>query len=575
MKNKDREKEKIEKTDAEAAALSALSNKSLIGFVLPLIIFITLGIFFYQSSLNTLSRTHWVGHTFEVLGTLNDTLLSIIDIETGGRGYVITGEESWMEPYNTGVVLYQQHLKNLRELTKNNPSQQKRLDSLDNLCAEKVDFMKHIAGVRREQGFEAAQKIIMTRKGKQLMDDIRKCIKEMKDEEDRLMEERRSAEKAGWQDTKAISLFGTLFACLLLGVISLFIYRVAASDLLKRYQMEKSLEQASLYARSLIESSLDPLVTISKDGKIMDVNEATIKATGISKEKLIGTDFASYFTEPEKAQAGYQEVFTKGFVSDYPLTIRHKDGKLADVLYNATVYTRDVTEFNNLQNKLLRSEKLAIVGKLAASVAHELRNPLGVMKNTTYYLNMLELTKDSPELKENLDVINHEIENSDRIIGDLLEFSRAKESVFLPENINVIVKEILDRLRVSPNIELVLELKDGLPQIEVDALQMHQVFYNLVKNATEAMEKGGKLTIRTGLKEGAFVEVSISDTGSGISKENIVKIFDPLFSTKTKGTGLGLSVCSSLIERHNGSIDVDSEVGKGTTFTVKLPIRRG
>ena len=100
-------------------------------------------------------------------------------------------------------------------------------------------------------------------------------------------------------------------------------------------------EQASQYARSLIEASLDPLVTISPDGKITDVNEATVKVTGVGREALIGTDFSNYFTEPEKARAGYREVFEKGFVTDYPLTIRHKDGRLTDVLYNASVY-RDV-----------------------------------------------------------------------------------------------------------------------------------------------------------------------------------------------------------------------------------------
>ncbi len=349
----------------------------------------------------------------------------------------------------------------------------------------------------------------------------------------------------------------------------------------RQAEQAKALRLANIYNRSLIEASLDPLVTISREGKITDVNEAT----GVAKEKLVGTDFSGYFTEPEKAREGYQQVFAKGFVSDYPLTLRHKDGKLIDVLYNATVYkdirgtvlgvfaaARDITEFNNLQNRLLRSEKLAIVGKLASSVAHELRNPLGVIKNATYYLDMLELAKNSPELKENMDIINQEIDNSDRIITDLLEFSRAKGPVLRPENINLIVKEILDRLRIAPNIEVALELRDDLPEIEVDAPQMHQTFYNIIKNALEAMEKGGKLKIKTGLKDDGFLEVSFSDTGSGVSKENIAKIFEPLFSTKTKGTGLGLSVCSSIVEGHHGKIEVTSEVGQGTTFTVKLPV---
>ncbi|MBI2061366.1 MAG: PAS domain S-box protein, partial [Nitrospirae bacterium] len=97
-------------------------------------------------------------------------------------------------------------------------------------------------------------------------------------------------------------------------------------------------KEASQYARSLIEASLDPLVTISPEGKITDVNEGSIKVTGVSREKLIGTDFSDYFTEPEKAREGYQQVFAKGFVTDYPLTIRHRDGRLTDVLYNASVY---------------------------------------------------------------------------------------------------------------------------------------------------------------------------------------------------------------------------------------------
>src|SRR5512136_1475548 len=149
----------------------------------------------------------------------------------------------------------------------------------------------------------------------------------------------------------------------------------------------EDINQTSQYARSLLEASLDPLVTISSEGKITDVNEATVKATGASREGLIGTDFSNYFTEPEKAREGYLQVFEKGFVTDYPLTIRHRDGKLVDVLYNASVYkdirgnvlgvfaaARDVTESkrvmrefsetkNFLDNILQSSTKYSIIGK--------------------------------------------------------------------------------------------------------------------------------------------------------------------------------------------------------------------
>ena len=228
-------------------------------------------------------------------------------------------------------------------------------------------------------------------------------------------------------------------------------------------------------------------------------------------------------------------------------------------------------ELREAQEKIVRSEKLAAIGQIAASIAHEIRNPLGVIKNAAYYLNMSGLCKGNPGLEENLNIIFQEIKASDKIIEDLLEFSRAKKSVFHPEDINSIVKEVSSRLKIAPEVKLTLELGRDLPYVEADALQMRQVFYNIAQNALESMEREGKLNIRTGLK-GDFMEIAFSDTGSGISKENLQKIFDPLFSTKTKGTGLGLSICTVLVERHGGKIEVQSEEGKGTTLTVKLPV---
>jgi len=235
---------------------------------------------------------------------------------------------------------------------------------------------------------------------------------------------------------------------------------------------------------------------------------------------------------------------------------------------------RQAKELRDAQDKLVRSEKLATIGQLASSMAHEIRNPLGVMKNVVYYFNMLELGKENAEIKENLDILSGEIENVNKIISDLLEFSRVKEPTLRPDDINVIVNEVLHRLKIPSGIEVVTKLDDTLPEIEVDALQIQQVFSNISNNAIQVMEKDGSLTIITKLKDN-FIEISFADTGSGIPKENLTKIFEPLFSTKTKGTGLGLSVVASLIEGHNGKIEVESETGKGTTFTVKLPIKRG
>jgi len=244
------------------------------------------------------------------------------------------------------------------------------------------------------------------------------------------------------------------------------------------------------------------------------------------------------------------------------------------MLYMIEDLNRQAEELKEAQDTIVRSEKLVAIGQLASSVAHELRNPLGVMKNAVYYFNMLELGKKDAEIKENLDILSKEIENSDKVISDLLEFTRIKKPTLQPENINVIAKEVLNRLKISPDIKVVTELEDSLPDIAVDALQIQQVFYNIAINAIAAIDKSGRFKIKTNLK-GDFVEISFADTGCGIPKENLTKIFDPLFSTKAKGTGLGLSVCRSLVEGHGGKIEVESEVDKGTTFTVRLPIKRG
>ncbi|MGA1825265.1 MAG: ATP-binding protein [bacterium] len=234
---------------------------------------------------------------------------------------------------------------------------------------------------------------------------------------------------------------------------------------------------------------------------------------------------------------------------------------------------RQAQELRDAQDKLVRSEKLAVIGQLASSVAHELRNPLGVMKNVVYYFHMITWDKENlniEDIMDNLTILSKEIDNANKVISDLLEFTNIKKPVLHKENINTIIKETLNRLEIHDGIEIKMEL-DVLPDIEVDALHMQQVFYNIMTNALQAMDTCGSLTIKTKV-QGNFVTIFFIDTGSGIPQENLLRIFEPLFTTKAKGTGLGLSVCNSLVERHKGRIEVTSERGKGTTFVVFLPL---
>lgn len=236
-------------------------------------------------------------------------------------------------------------------------------------------------------------------------------------------------------------------------------------------------------------------------------------------------------------------------------------------------------ELKDAQEQLVRREKLAILGHLAGGVGHELRNPLGVISNAIYYLKTI-LSEADENTREYLGILSSEVHNADKIVSDLLDFSRIKSVE--REEIAVIdlVSQALKKQFSPLNVEVTTRIAPELPLVFVDPLQIGQVLVNLVSNACQAMPEGGRLTI-SAREDRKKVSVSITDTGCGISRENIGKLFEPLFTTRAKGIGLGLSVSRNLIEANGGSIEVESpstalgtgEEGKGSTFTIILPIR--
>ncbi len=226
-----------------------------------------------------------------------------------------------------------------------------------------------------------------------------------------------------------------------------------------------------------------------------------------------------------------------------------------------------------LQERLIRSEKLAVLGKLAGIVGHELRNPLGVIRNSVYFLRMkLGKATEDEKIKKHLEILDEEVNDSDRIITDILAFAKIKEPRLVETGINDVIKISLKKVEIPRVIEVVTELKSDLPEILADAVQLERVFHNIILNSVEAMPVKGRLIV-TSIKKGDFLEVHISDTGKGIPKGNLGRIFGPLFSTKAHGIGLGLSLCQEIIQGHKGKIEVESEVGKGTKFIIKLPVK--
>jgi signal transduction histidine kinase len=229
------------------------------------------------------------------------------------------------------------------------------------------------------------------------------------------------------------------------------------------------------------------------------------------------------------------------------------------------------------QEQLIRSEKLAAIGQLASAVGHELRNPLGAIKNAVFYVRRqiakTDLPATEPRVPEFLDIIDDEVNAANKVITDLLGFSRVAKPTVSPVSIAGVIEDTLRHIHLPENVELTKDIDNNLPMVMVDADQIRQVFLNIALNALQAMPESGRLDIWA-TDKGKFVEVEFTDTGSGIPEEIKNKIFDPLFTTKAKGVGLGLSVCKSILDRHQGDIRVESEVGKGATFTISLPTNR-
>jgi PAS domain S-box-containing protein len=233
-------------------------------------------------------------------------------------------------------------------------------------------------------------------------------------------------------------------------------------------------------------------------------------------------------------------------------------------------------ELRETQEKLIRTEKLAAIGQLASGVGHELRNPLGAIKNAVFYVRRkignTDLPAKEPRVMEFLDIMDEEVNSANKVITDLLGFSRVAKPTVSPVSIAGVIEDALKHNPLPENIKLTSVIDENLPMVMVDAGQIRQVFINIVLNAIQAMTDGGRLDIQA-KNEGEFVEVEFSDSGAGIPKSTIKKIFDPLFTTKAKGIGLGLSVCKSIMERHGGDIRVESKAGIGSTFIVSLPTR--
>lgn len=390
-------------------------------------------------------------------------------------------------------------------------------------------------------------------------------------------------------------------------------------DVTDRKRMERALRESEERYRELVENQGEGIGIVDPDERFVFANPAAHEIFGVAEGDLVGRSLTAFVDEEEYALIREEtEVRRAGAESSYELQITRPDEEERTVLITAAprygeggVFKgtfgvfRDITERRRMeeeleeyseqleemvaertralreaQEKLLRREKLAMLGQLAGSINHELRGPLGNVKGGVSLLDML-LKRPDEDVEETLEIIDRSVDRAVSIVDSLLAFARTGEPAREEVDVKTVVEEVLSSSEIPPEIEVVRRDDEFTLTLLADREHLQRVFRNLVDNAVEAMPEGGRLTIETpkiaGGRSGTGREVaiSVSDTGEGIPKEVREKVFEPLFSTKAQGAGLGLALAKLLVEAHGGTIEVESEVGVGSTFTVRLPLDSG
>ncbi|MDB4927835.1 MAG: hypothetical protein JWM10_319 [Myxococcaceae bacterium] len=394
----------------------------------------------------------------------------------------------------------------------------------------------------------------------------------------------------------------------------------------ERTKLDQRLRDQHFYTRSLIESNVDALMTTDPRGIITDVNKQTEALTGCTRDELIGAPFKSHFTDAARAEAGIKRVLGEGRITNYELTARARDGGLTPVSFNATTFhdrdrklqgvfvaARDVTELKRFEQTLQQNVELEGASRMKseflANMSHELRTPLNAIIGFSEVLKdglLGDLTDQQRAFVANIFGSGTHLLS---LINDILDLSKVEAGKMTLDLEPVPVASlfvnglsIIREKAATRRIRLAMDVPDALGAVEADARKVKQIVYNLLSNAVKFTVEGGQVTLRAGrvgrdrvgqpagpwpsrrfpLAEnefGEFLEISVTDTGIGISPEGLGQLFKPFsqidsgLARRFEGTGLGLTMVKALAELHGGSVAVASAVGEGSCFTVWLPVR--
>ena len=592
---------KIFSADGFVPLRFSTERKAYVAFAFGFVSLIVIGFLSYLSVRGQDDDALWTKHSESMIKSMCALALCASDAENAQRGYIITGDESYLASYHEARRSLEIEIKTLQKLAADNDAQIVRVNELADLVTKRMTLLNESAELWRSQGFVAAQRKIAMGTGRQLRDRFRTLANEMEAAENVLLQQELTRAGHSSGVTKSIVIGGSL-AALSIVIVSLF---AVGKDFSRRKRHEDNLNRLA----SIIENSADGIYSNCMKGIITSWNIAAEKMFGYSAAEVVGQKLeiiipSDRYHEEMEAMAGFRageqvrrletvRVRKGGQRFEATVTIspiKDHDGKIVGV----SKIIRDITDrklseeaLHTSEERMRQGQKMEAVGQLAGGVAHDFNNLLTVI------IGRAELMEDRADLSQdvlrNVKLIHETGTRAAVLTRQLLQFSRQQVLQLQIVDLNVLIPEMQEMLRqlITEDIDLVLKLSSKIGKIKADPGQIQQVVMNLVINARDAMPNGGNVTIETtstnfdaeycskygDSSPGPRVMLAVSDTGSGMSEDVRAHIFEPFFTTKEqgKGTGLGLSTVYGIVKQAGGNIFVYSELNHGTIFKVYLP----
>lgn len=584
----------------------AIKNKIAVGVATTFAVLVINAGVTYRNTLQTITDSSWVDHSEEVLTALENTFSTLKEAETGQRGYLITGQEDYLEPYHNATKSVNEYLQQVKNLTVDNPIQQQRMIALQGRIARKFLELNQTIILRQKKGFAAAQQVVSFGQGKQEMDQIRDLVTQMENEERQLLQRRTKEVKTSAQQTILTFSIASGVSLALLGLVFYLVRR----DFIQRSKAERTLRQSEARFRRIVESNILGFVFAEFSGKIIEANDAYLQIIGYTRGELLsGKVDGKEITPPEYWDYDRQsivQVQQTGFCPPFEKEYIRKDGSRIPIVIGVALidaankeqhvsFVLDLSKQKAAEaevrklNQTLEQRVHERTGQLEAanqemqafsySVSHDLRAPLRAMQGFAQAL-LEDYGNQIDDLgQEYAHRIVAAAGRMETLIQDLLSYSRLSRAELGLQQVNLtaVMMEVLTQLESElKERQAQVRVENPMPQVIGHYSTLVQIVANLLSNAIKFVSAGIKPQVRVWAENrGNDVRLWVQDNGIGIASEHqhrIFSVFERLHGTEAyPGTGIGLAIVRKGVERLGGRVGVESQPTQGSCFWVELP----